>query len=131
MSWRSIRGCRPRREPRSDADSTQSSSRHGDRVLQGLPARCTGSSRLGIASLAMSALAARGLEPEKLLGSPALDVAQVKVAPAVDGQRMNPVKLAGVLAFGKRAKPCHSPVGRENHDELVLGRNAHDQTRDR
>ena len=69
---------------------------------------CAGRVRriLGSPFLAISADAAGGLEPEKLLGSPALDVAQVEVALAVDGQRMNPVKLAGVLAFGKRAEPC-------------------------
>ena len=63
-------------------------------VTQGLPARCTGSSRLGSDFLANSPLRADGFQPEKVLGTPTLDVAQVEVTLVVDSHRMHPVELA-------------------------------------
>ena len=95
-------------------------------VYQGLPARCTGSSPLGSDFLANSPLRpeARARETSGLAGP---GCRPGRGCLAVDGQRMNPVKLAGSLAFGERVEPLSLAVGCENHDELVLGGNAHDE----
>ena len=70
---------------------------------QGLPARCTGSSRLGSDFLATSPSREMGSRRRNFWRTPALDVAQVEVAAMVDGQGMNPVELARSLTFGECA----------------------------
>ena len=63
----------------------------------------------------------RGFEPEKLLGTPPLDIAQVEVAAAIDGHGVNPVELAGALAFGESREPCQPPSGVKTMTSWSLG----------
>ena len=97
---------------------------------EGLSVRSIDLSRLGCSSLATS--------PSRLADSSRRNfwARRPRISPryrlpmAVDGQGVDPVELTRALAFGKSPEPLDPTIRREDHDELVLGRNAHDQPED-
>jgi hypothetical protein len=98
-------------------------------LCQGFSVGSIDLSGLGCSSL-MIPPSTGGLEPEEFLGSPLLNIAQLQIPTAVNGQGVYRVELTRALAFGKSPEPLDPTIRHEDHDELVFGRYTHDQLED-